>query len=676
MRRWLRWAGLLLLVGVPGSLTAQDDTRLATLAALLQAEDRRIYEPAVFEAAWRGADLLVRRQAILGAGRIRDPRAARPLLALLDSPDTTVHAPAMFALGLLGDSTVAAGIIRRLASPAPLADGAIVEAPGTLGKLGTAEARTLFSRLLDGTSRLVPAERRRLMIPGLLVEGWRFGRFAPVQAAIPHLTDAGGDVRWRAAYLLGRTRAAVGTRAMLAATGDPHPWVRQFAARALTRIAADSARVPADSVRPALLAALRDGDPGVRVNALNSLATWRDSSVAPAVLALLADPIPNVRLEAVTTLSALPGGAAASALGRLADDATAPLVLRRQALIGTFAAAPAEGERRLRDWAAHPDPRVRGVAIELAGLHRQVRVAPLASLLEDPDPGVAASAMTTLHGRDAELDRRIGALARDRREAAHAALASAAWTVIARGAGVPEVPLLAERLVRDMTRAGGGASMTLLGALQRIFDSGPEGRAAVLGSALAGAAAPPSYLLRRRAQTWPELAGKWGPVWPAETRYGPPEYRAMAARYLVTDSTARPRVRIEIQGRGVVEVELLGDQAPLTVANFLDLVDGGFFDGGTWHRVIPNFVAQDGAGGPRATPGLAPIRDEFNPVRYDEPVLGMALSGPDTGTSQWFLTLSPQPHLDGGYTVFGRVVGGVEALRQILQGDTLLRIAR
>ncbi|MEO5579319.1 MAG: peptidylprolyl isomerase, partial [Gemmatimonadaceae bacterium] len=69
------------------------------------------------------------------------------------------------------------------------------------------------------------------------------------------------------------------------------------------------------------------------------------------------------------------------------------------------------------------------------------------------------------------------------------------------------------------------------------------------------------------------------------------------------------------------------------------------------------------------------IRDEMNPRRYDRGALGMALSGPDTGGSQYFITHSPQPHLDGHYTVFGRVLRGYDALDALVQGDTILRVS-
>jgi cyclophilin family peptidyl-prolyl cis-trans isomerase len=91
-----------------------------------------------------------------------------------------------------------------------------------------------------------------------------------------------------------------------------------------------------------------------------------------------------------------------------------------------------------------------------------------------------------------------------------------------------------------------------------------------------------------------------------------------------------------------------------------------------FHRVVPDFVVQsgdprgDGWGGP----GYA-IRDEINRLRYERGVLGMALSGADTGGSQFFITLSPQPHLDGTYTAFGRVIGDDTVLDQIRQGDRI-----
>src|SRR5205085_3924266 len=112
--------------------------------------------------------------------------------------------------------------------------------------------------------------------------------------------------------------------------------------------------------------------------------------------------------------------------------------------------------------------------------------------------------------------------------------------------------------------------------------------------------------------------------------------------------------------KGDVRIELYIQDAPMTVDNFMKLVRNGFYDGLEFVRVVPNFVIQ--AGDPRGDQNGGPgyqIRDEINLRRYQTGTVGMALSGKDTGGSQFFITHSPQPHLDGGYTIFGQVIDGM-----------------
>jgi cyclophilin family peptidyl-prolyl cis-trans isomerase len=126
---------------------------------------------------------------------------------------------------------------------------------------------------------------------------------------------------------------------------------------------------------------------------------------------------------------------------------------------------------------------------------------------------------------------------------------------------------------------------------------------------------------------------------------------------------------------GVVEIELAVLDAPLTVANFISLARGGFFNGMAIHRVVPNFVVQagdargDGHGGPGYT-----IRDEINMRPYLRGTVGMALDWEDTGGSQFFITHSPQPHLDGRYTAFGHVVAGMEIVDRLMPWDVIQRV--
>jgi cyclophilin family peptidyl-prolyl cis-trans isomerase len=127
--------------------------------------------------------------------------------------------------------------------------------------------------------------------------------------------------------------------------------------------------------------------------------------------------------------------------------------------------------------------------------------------------------------------------------------------------------------------------------------------------------------------------------------------------------------------KGTIEIELAVLDAPQTARNFMALAGKGFFNGLAIHRVVPNFVVQDGD--PRGDGGGGPgysIRDELNDRPYVRGTVGMALSWRDTGGSQFFITHSPQPHLDGRYTAFGHVVSGMEVVDRIQQGDVIQRV--
>ena len=126
--------------------------------------------------------------------------------------------------------------------------------------------------------------------------------------------------------------------------------------------------------------------------------------------------------------------------------------------------------------------------------------------------------------------------------------------------------------------------------------------------------------------------------------------------------------------RGVIELELYPQYAPVTVNNFVFLAREGFYDGVSFHRVIPNFVIQGGdpTGTGRGGPGYR-FKDEFegNPLKHETGVISMANAGANTNGSQFFITHSPQPHLDGRHTVFGKVSSGQDVVDAIQQGDVM-----
>jgi cyclophilin family peptidyl-prolyl cis-trans isomerase len=124
---------------------------------------------------------------------------------------------------------------------------------------------------------------------------------------------------------------------------------------------------------------------------------------------------------------------------------------------------------------------------------------------------------------------------------------------------------------------------------------------------------------------------------------------------------------------GKFKVELFGDKAPLTVGNFMKLVDKGFYNGLTFHRIIDKFMIQGGC--PHGTGGGGPgytIRDEFHPsLKHDSPgVLSMANAGPNTGGCQFFITVVPTPWLDGKHTIFGKVTEGMDIVISISKTPT------
>ncbi len=129
--------------------------------------------------------------------------------------------------------------------------------------------------------------------------------------------------------------------------------------------------------------------------------------------------------------------------------------------------------------------------------------------------------------------------------------------------------------------------------------------------------------------------------------------------------------------KGPIVIELFDKEAPITVGNFEDLANKGFYDGLTFHRVIKDFVAQggcpngNGTGGPGYT---IPCETKGNPHKHERGSLSMAHRGPNTGGSQFFIVYAPQPHLDGVHTVFGQVLEGMEVVDQIKPGDKMNQV--
>jgi cyclophilin family peptidyl-prolyl cis-trans isomerase/HEAT repeat protein len=205
-----------------------------------------------------------------------------------------------------------------------------------------------------------------------------------------------------------------------------------------------------------------------------------------------------------------------------------------------------------------------------------------------------------------------------------------------------------------------------------ILDALAKQKSPAANDAIKTALDSSDHLIRRRAVALLKANGAGdfsNRIGTVQTRNTDADYRRALAR------SGRTVTATLVTSKGAFTIEFLPEQAPLTVDNFVQLARKGYFNGQTVPRVVPNFVIQTGdpRGDQNGGPGYQ-IRCEINETAYERGAVGMALSGKDTGGSQWFVTHSPQPHLDGGYTVFGRVIRGMEVVDSIARGDTIRRV--
>lgn len=665
-----------------------EPAHIATLAELIRAEDTRTFDSTLV--AFALADTLpeVRERAALAAGRIADPRATGLLLRALDDPERTVGAAAAFALGLLGDTSAAVvySLGRRVGVDWAEDDPRAVEAVAALGRLGTPAAysalRQVLQRYLPGDAVPAPSAAPPQPIGPAgresLLAIWRFPRAESSLDLIgPHLASADDETRWRATYAMMRIGAARSIPTLLERTRDPNPLVRSLAARALRAPAADSAGARSEAV-DALLEALDDADVHVRINAVGALATYGDSTWVPPLRRVLSGDDLNLRFAAVQALSQLPGAAAATALAEVVRDTLQPISIRGIALAGWIRLAPRAGSAEAGEWIASPVWLARLYATRaLGGAPWADASRHLRRLAEDGDARVAAAALRTVTALTDTIN--------------------APYNVYVQALGSSE-PLVRAAAIAGLARRGRAADMpALLDAYHRAQQDTMNAAAIAAVDGLAflqarGVPAANAFFLRFQPAADRAVrnrvarhfgAENWGEDPPETPR--PLEFYEQAVRELVAPELAegsRPIAVIHTVG-GRITVELSAADAPLTVLNFITLATSGYFPRleetdaprFRWHRVVPNFVLQDGdsRGDGSGGPGYA-IRDEINRIRFRRGVMGMALSGRDTGGSQFFITHSPQPHLDGGFTVFGRVISGMNAADHVVQDDPIFAI--
>jgi cyclophilin family peptidyl-prolyl cis-trans isomerase/HEAT repeat protein len=612
----------------------------------------------------------VRRRAALAVGRVGLREAVDPLRPLLAAdPEPDVRSMAAFALGLIGDAAARPALVTALADPDPIVQGRAAEALGMIADRSDAAAVSQMVQTHIKSGALASIQPDDLTYPlAPPVEAIRLGIYALVRlgsydALAATVLDANGQpvsAWWPIAYALRRGGDARAVPALLTLLNTPGRYTAAFAAQGLGVLKATGA---ATALRQ--IVERRAAPPAVVVQAMRSLAALGDVASAAVLTKIVADVETDatLRLEAMTALSQV---ASSESLDLLLDLVTDPLpAIRGLAMRSLARVDPDTFLVTLSGLDPDRDPAVRAAQATALGSLPDGRGVPgLMELLGEKDHRVVPAVLAALVAARAPEAEQILI---ERVKTADFALRAAAANGLVQLKSTAAVPALVEAYraaTGDSTYVARGA---LLNALTEL---NPAAAQPLLEEALRDR----DWAIRQRAAAvFRQRPG--GESVEATIRPAPAGRPVTDAELgALINPQFSPHAYIETD-RGTIELELAILDAPLTVANFIALGRKGFFDGIAIHRIVPDFVVQDGdaRGDGEGGPGYT-IRDEINMRPYLRGTVGMALDWEDTGGSQFFITHSPQPHLDGRYTVFGYVVAGMEVVDRLIQGDVIRNV--
>jgi len=689
----------------------RDRTQRVLYPKIIQCEDERVVTRDLIEMLLspHGG---VRRRAVLALGRIGypskpaegGPGALGVLMEVLtgdknaENRDPEVRALAAFSLGEIESHSAVAALIPRL-DPAieksELVRARAVEALGkigsntlsaaALGKYGVAGIADAIAIQLPPTD-VQPTEELKFRGALALTALLRLKQPSTIEAIAGQLRSPDADLRWQAANALARIREGIGIAApaLLSLLADKDPLVRATAARAL------GVAKSADAVE-ALVRLLSDGDSRVAANSIVALGAIGDARAVDPLVAL-----GNSQLAAYRSFDRDKNGVPpqqnsllliATALGNIKDPRGLEFLKTFRFADGKLGSNPETeiavakfGEAQFfeapdtiklagSDWKA--------VATYAQGLGQLGSARAKAVLLDllagktygKPDPRALPNILNALSAAKAE--------------------------------GLPSMlieQLRAEDVIVRATAATllgelGDASDAVSRALEAAYkasraDKMNDARVAILEAAtklkrpmnvfvLSSETNEDDYVVRlKAAQLLLESGAEV--VTDRPLRIGSVKTghdRVYWQRIAMSSEWAGNPTAIIHTKKGDIRIELYPRDAPMTVDNFVQLSRSGFYNGLSFMRVVPNFVIQGGdpRGDMNGGPGYQ-IRCEVNLKRYGTGAVGMALSGKDTGGSQFFITHSPQPHLDGGYTIFGQVVEGMDVVNRIARGDRIERV--
>ncbi len=606
-------------------------------------------------------DSLTRARAAFALGSVQDPDAVPALRTLLDDPMPSVRADAAFALGQTADSTAGVALavsLRREATPSVIAE--------LLDALGKTGGQADLDAVLEAEVPIALEPARALALARFGMRGVTSDAWAEWLGG--HLLARDPAVRDHAAYALTRSPVdawrgqAARVRAAFDSLADGS--AQASLARALGRLAD-----PADLGR--LAAALgRSTDWHARVQAARALGAFPDVQARDALVNALADVHPHVAATAAAALAERDDTPLAIALTVAEDDrqpwtVQAPL-LPVLARAGRIDAVQAWSDRQSGPFARAAALSALGASDDATALSR------LFAAASDDDPRIAAAALGALGQRwetgEYGARRFFDAFASGLRRA-DLATTTAVAPLLADSAfwAFGTADLLREVYAELDAPADVEPMVAIIEAIGQVRDGAEVDF--LVGIALGQGSHP---ALREAARD--ALNDRLSEGVDVSVMGGGSTATTGIDWAHLAGVGRHPRLILDTD-RGRVVIEMDTESAPQTVQLITRTAAGDLYDGVPFHRVVADFVVQggdyfrrDGYGGPET-----PVRSEFTRIRYGTGTVGMASAGKDTEGVQFFVTHSAQPHLDGRYTAFGRVVEGQDVVDAITQGDRIRR---
>lgn len=682
--------------------------------AIFEAEDRRAPTPEdvrILVDGSRHASEDVQRMAVRALGRLERPELIPHIVPLLAAASASVRAEAANALAQVAsrvdrarDGEIPGWLLSRLGVERDAAvRGVLCQSIGRVPYSSADAVRRAEAALLTAST---PEAGTSATPPMVLVHGVAKGFESLLRRNAKLSVPAPETIRFLRGLILdrrvsqsaGAAEIAAGVRRLalgaltaarqadqdtiVAAAGDPDVQVRRLALLAFGSVPAGAV---ADDVRGRVIrAGLVDREYMVRLEALRVHGRTLAGAAADwdPVFAALSDPSAHVALLAIDLLG-LAQARSSEAVDRLRIEAgsltsgridsagagpnppvsAGPAAWHRavHALVSLARLAPPSAREMLPTFVASPLWPVRMYGARAAAIVRDENV--LRGLAGDSHDNVREAALAglrTVQGHDAD-DIYIGALAR----ADYQLVMTAASALEATPGPARSVPALLAALARITAERRDTSRDVRTALLTRIRELGQPADAPALlpyvtdfdPQVAAGAAA---------------VIGKWTGQAPAISPRPLPVERPRLADI---ERLRSARVVVTMTGRGAFELELLTDEAPATVARFVRLARAGYYDGLTFHRVVPPALLQGGSPGANEFAGDgAYMRDELGLQSHVRGSAGISTRGRDTGDAQIFLDVADNPRWDHDYTVFARVAAGVEVLDRILECDVIERI--